>query len=258
MSSLNVQRWGSGERACVLIHGFTGSSDSWCDVAPAFAEHRRLLAVDLPGHGRSPAPSRGFDQTVCALDEAIAPDAPVDLVGYSMGARIALAFAIEHPERVRRLVLESGSPGLADRREREQRMGEDEARATRLEREGLNAFVDDWERLPLFEGLRRTPWDVQRLLRDRRCTNTATGLAASLRHNGAGAQPSYWEQLASLGVPTLIVTGAKDLKFTDIGRRMAGALQRASQVILPDVWHVPHLEAPQAYARMVLSFLQTP
>jgi 2-succinyl-6-hydroxy-2,4-cyclohexadiene-1-carboxylate synthase len=105
-----------------------------------------------------------------------------------MGGRHALRLALDRPDLVERLVLIGASPGLADTGEREQRRAADDALATHLEQIGVAAFVDEWLAQPIFAGL-----PVAAQFRDERRTNTAAGLAASLRLAGAGAQESLWD-----------------------------------------------------------------
>ncbi|MHB1845441.1 MAG: alpha/beta fold hydrolase [Deltaproteobacteria bacterium] len=108
---LNVVELGTGSPV-VMLHGLlTGSSASWYFTsAPTLARRHRVLLVDLRGHGRSERPPSGYDSQTLAQDLAGALDAigwkePVALVGQSYGALVALRFALERPERVRRLAL---------------------------------------------------------------------------------------------------------------------------------------------------------
>ena len=134
----------------VLLHGFTGSAAAWGDLAHRLAERRRVIAFDLPGHGASPVPRDPADarlpQVADALVRALASlgvrDA--DWIGYSLGARTALHVAVAHPDAVKSLVLEGGSPGIADSVERAARTQADARLAESIERDGLERFVDDW------------------------------------------------------------------------------------------------------------------
>src|SRR5690606_18972988 len=136
--TLHFERFGDGPRPVLLLHGFMGSAAAWTHVQALLSPAVTALAVDLPGHGRSPVlPAEGregFEQTLEVLDALVEQifGGPVDVVGYSQGARVALALAAQRPERVRRLVLESGSPGLHARKLRSLRRAEDEARAQAL------------------------------------------------------------------------------------------------------------------------------
>lgn len=216
------------------------------------------MLVDLPGHGRHAgitAPWRftleGMDAT---LDRASGGE-PMDLVGYSMGGRLALAYTVRNPGRVRSLVLESASPGLADAEERARRREEDEVLARRLETEGVERFVDHWEALPLFESQRGLPQEVRSRHRALRLRNDPRSLAAALRGLGTGALPSYWDALGGITVPVLLVVGSLDLKFVEIARRMAGLLTDARVAEVPGAGHAVHLERPAAWLEAVTGFL---
>ncbi|MCS6842390.1 MAG: 2-succinyl-6-hydroxy-2,4-cyclohexadiene-1-carboxylate synthase [Roseiflexus sp.] len=245
----------------VLLHGFTGSSASWDEVVPHVAQRFRVIRIDLPGHGRTPAPSdpaRGALPLVAADIAALLRDlkaTPAHLLGYSMGARLALGIAVLHPYAVRSLILESGSPGLATEAERAARRAQDEALAARIEQHGIEAFVDEWERLPLWASQRQLPPDVRQRLRMQRLRNMPAGLAASLRSIGTGAQPSFWDDLPHLTIPTLAITGALDEKFTIIAREMCARCPTMTHQIIEGAGHAPHLERPAEFAERVLEFI---
>jgi 2-succinyl-6-hydroxy-2,4-cyclohexadiene-1-carboxylate synthase len=257
---LNVETGGSGE-PLVLLHGFMGSARTWANHRPAFEDHYLTVSVDLPGHGLSdapPDPSRYRMERVIA-DLAAALDQrrldSVHLLGYSMGGRVALHVAVAYPDRVRSLVLESASPGLADSAERRARIDSDEALAQRLECDGLASFVDYWAQLPLFASQERLPEPVRADLRAERLQNNVQGLANTLRALGTGVQSPLWDRLAAVKTPTLLIAGALDTKFVAINRDMADAMPRAQLVIVPDAGHTVHLEQPAVFDRLVLAHL---
>jgi len=261
---LPFEQWGSGERRVVFLHGFTGNRSSWSHLQPLLAPHLQAFCVELPGHGLAALPPSegrdGFDATLAALERVLDAAGPgaVDLVGYSQGARLALALAVRAPSRVRRLVLESVNPGLRRRKERVARREQDEVLARLLERDGMEAFLKRWEALPLFAGLRALPVEAQAGLRARRSAGTAQGLAGALRTLGLGVQPSYWAELPLLRIPTLLLTGSEDTKFTELNRRMARELPQAWHRVFPGAHHAPHLERPEEYASELVSFLAAP
>ena len=178
--------------ALMLLHGFTGSLHTWDPFVPSMAETHRVVAVDLLGHGGTDAPreperyrmERCVDDLVTLLDGLGVGS--VNLLGYSMGGRVALHFAAAMPEKVAALILESASPGIADDEERATRVKSDEALADDIERYGVPAFVQRWERLPLFASQRQLPEQVRAMLRAQRLNNRAVGLANSLRGMGGG------------------------------------------------------------------------
>lgn len=258
------ETWGEGPRTLLLLHGLTGNRGAFAHLRPLLARRVRALAVDLPGHGESPLPRRsgreGFLETVRALvallDELEL--AEVDVLGYSQGARVALALAVEAPQRVGRLLMESGSPGLHRRQERTERRIADARLASLIRQRGVEHFVAHWESLPLFAGLRRLPAERAEALRSRRLHCSAEGLAGALECLGLGVQPDYWPALHRQRRPALLLTGAEDEKFTRLARRMAAELPVVWRRSFQGCGHAPHLEAPEEYAREVLSFLETP
>jgi 2-succinyl-6-hydroxy-2,4-cyclohexadiene-1-carboxylate synthase len=262
--TLAYETWGDGPRPLVLLHGFTGSRNSFDELRPLLGRAVKAVAVDLPGHGATPLPRlkgrEGFLETVDALVALVdrLDVGPVDLLGYSQGARVALAAAVRAPNRFGRLIMESGSPGLHRRQERAARREADAQLAAFIRARGVDAFVDRWESLPLFEGLRRLPAERREALRARRRACTPEGLAGALECLGLGVQPDYWPELHAQRLPTLLLTGAEDAKFTLLARRMATELPVVWRRAFAGCGHAPHLEAPEEYAREVLGFLQTP
>lgn len=203
------------------------------------------------------APWRFTFDAVEAEITALARDEPVDLVGYSMGGRLALAYAVRNPERVGRLVLESASPGLETEEERARRREADQALAWRIEADGVESFVAHWEALPVFESQGRVSEEVRARQRTLRLANHPGSLAASLRGLGTGSLPSYWGSLSGLGVPVLVLVGELDRKFAEIGARMVELLPRAGLTVVPEAGHTVHLERPDAWLQAVTSFLSS-
>jgi 2-succinyl-6-hydroxy-2,4-cyclohexadiene-1-carboxylate synthase len=121
----------------LLLHGFTFDRASFASPIPGAA----ALAVDLPGPGI---------YSFAACVDSLAAHGVRDVIGYSMGARVALAHALSRPDLVRRLVLISGSPGLRRRKERVARRLADAQLAREIERDGADDFLSRWDALPLF------------------------------------------------------------------------------------------------------------
>jgi 2-succinyl-6-hydroxy-2,4-cyclohexadiene-1-carboxylate synthase len=258
----NVEETGDGP-PLLLLHGFTGSIRSWGAHTPVLASVQRVIAVDLIGHGQSDAPEdwRRYSMEHCVADLLALLDildvADFDLLGYSMGGRVALQLAAAAPERIKRLIVESGSPGLEDAAEREARIAADEQLAQTIEGDGLEAFVDLWERLPLFASQVRLPADVRARVRAQRLASEPRGLANSLRGMGTGRQTSLWERLTSLQMPALLLAGALDAKYCELARQMATRLPHAAVRTIAEVGHTTHLEQPDAFQQAVLNFLNS-
>jgi len=248
--------------AVLILHGFTGSAETMRGVAEGLGEDRRRILVDLVGHGRSDAPSAPGDyrmerclEDLCRLLDALG-ESRVHLVGYSMGARVGLALAAGHPERVRSAVLVGARAGVEDPAERRARIDQDERLARRILEEGIEWFVDHWMSLPLFASQRRLGSRALAEARAARLCNRAHGLALSLRGMGAGAQPALFERLDRVSAPVLLVVGAEDSRFLAVARDLEPRLPRARLQIIPDAGHAAHLENPQAFDRIAREFLR--
>lgn len=205
-----------------------------------------------------PAEDVTLSDTLAIIDEETEHLPRFDLVGYSMGGRIALHVALARPERVRRIVLESASPGLDSAEARAARRAADEGLADRIEETGVAAFVDQWAALPLFDSQRTLPAETREHTRRERLENRAGGLAAALRGLGTGALPGLWGRLDEVECPVLLLVGALDTKFVRIARDMAPDLRGARLEEVDGVGHTIHLEAPQAWLDRVGRFLRTP
>jgi 2-succinyl-6-hydroxy-2,4-cyclohexadiene-1-carboxylate synthase len=253
---------GSGH-PLMLLHGFTGSVETWAPLRPDLEREYRVIAVDLPGHGRSSSPPdpgryslrRVASDLVDVMDEIGIDRATV--IGYSMGGRAALHLAAAHPDRVAGLILESASAGSSDPELRKARADSDEELAGFIEREGVAAFVDRWERLPLWESQKNLPASVRTALREQRLSNTAAGLANSLRGAGAAADPLSEGALARINAATLLIAGALDPKYVGIARQLADSIPHARVAVIPDAGHAVHLERPRAMLGTVHEFLNS-
>lgn len=246
----------AGEKqALVLLHGFLGAGEDWHALAKGLESGFTCLTPDLPGHGANLQADCSFEASADQLWTWLDGQGidKLDLVGYSMGARLALYLVCTQPERIGRCVLESGSPGLDEQGERVARRAADEKLAQKLLDVPLERFLADWYSQPLFAGLRQMA-DFEDLLQ-RRLKNRPEGLACSLRQAGTGSAPSQWGALADLNTPILYLAGQDDAKFRDIGNQMARLCPSMRRQILPG-GHCLNQESPSAWLDAVGAFLQ--
>ncbi len=195
-----------------------------------------------------------WQDLVATLDNA--GHARAHWLGYSMGARLALACAVRFPQRVRSLVLVGGRAGIANADERLARQRSDAALAERLEMQGIEAFVDTWLSQPIFATQRRLGVEFMAGQRRERLANDARELAASLRAHGPGVQPPLFDQLERVDVPVLLVVGALDLPFVGHARELARRLPDAEICEVAGAGHAVHLEQPAAFIASVRDFLR--
>lgn len=260
---LYVESVGAGPPV-VLLHGWAMHGGLFAPVVARLSRQHRVHAVDLPGHGHSPAPTghsvaavvAAIGDALDATDGAGAPDrAPVTLIGWSLGAAVALAFAHARPERVARLVLVGATPRFV--------AAADWPHA--MTAETLARFGDE-----LAVSWRHT---LQRFLA-LQVHGSDHGRAAlhALRHElfarGEPALAVLREGLALLGgldlraqvpaivAPTLVVVGGRDaLTPPGAGRWLAAALPRAHGVEIAGASHVPFLSHPDEFHAAVDAFL---
>lgn len=243
--------------AYCFLHGFMGSAADWEPIIAGLTEAAFCVAVDLPGHGAStdiPPWTYSMEGVTQALADVL-DDAGVEecvLVGYSMGGRVALYYTLYHGDRIRRLVLESASPGLRSEEERAHRRSVDADRAEAIQ-EDFEAFLENWYRMPLFASLERR--DLVESMVEQRRHNDPTLLARVLDGLGTGAQPSLWDDLESLDVPTLVLTGSRDEKYVTVAGEIASRNPAVRPVVVPDAGHNVHAERPQAYLSHVVDFV---
>lgn len=146
---------GSGE-PLLLLHGFTGSMETWHSFIPAWSKQFQVITVDLVGHGKTESPEEltHYDIQNVALQMTTLLDhlniEKAHILGYSMGGRLAITMACLYPNRVKSLLLENCTAGLEMESDRKERRARDEQLADRIELERIEAFVNRWENIPLF------------------------------------------------------------------------------------------------------------
>ena len=226
------------------LHGFSQDGGSWHELAALAPGGYRWLTPDVDATGLAQA-----EAELVALWEREGVRRS-HLVGYSQGGRIALRVACNHPERLLTLTTIGAHAGF-EGEDRSRRQGEDRALADCIEHQGIDWFATYWAGLPIFAGLaRRGPAVVEQLDAARRQKDPAH-LAAQLRNMGAGAIEPFWNQLARITVPTLLVAGAEDERYVAFARRMHASIPDSVIAFVPGAGHAAHLERPDAVAALL-------
>ena len=246
---------GQGPRLLAL-HGFTGSGADFAPLALALVQE--MVAPDLPGHGRSDAPSDAapyeLEPVLQGLADWVGED-PI-LLGYSMGGRLALHLTLAHPDRIRALVLVGSTPGIRDPEVRAARRVLDTALAVRIETEGVEWFSAHWASLPIIATQDRIAAPFREQMQQRRAQNRAHGLAHTLRGIGQGVLSPCWDQLQTLRCPVLLLTGDGDPTYRDIAEQMMPQLEQAEHIVIRGAGHCAHLEQPERTAAAIGGFLK--
>jgi 2-succinyl-6-hydroxy-2,4-cyclohexadiene-1-carboxylate synthase len=221
----------------LLLHGFTGSSDSFEYLDPP----KGSVTPTLGGHLGTPVVGRFEDE----VERLAALGAGCDgLFGYSLGGRLALGILARYPQRFRHAVIVSAHPGLKTDAERAARADADARFVRVLREEGLTAFVDKWQALPLWASQGGLPEAVRAGQRAQRLQHTADGLASSLIHHGLGKMPDLRHDLRNVTARVDVVAGERDAKFVELARELASLLPGSRLTIVPDAGHNLLLECP--------------
>jgi 2-succinyl-6-hydroxy-2,4-cyclohexadiene-1-carboxylate synthase len=251
---LHVEVRGAGD-PIVLLHGFTQTGRLWGTFGERLQASHRVVAPDLPGHAGSDAVRADLPATAELVAEAVKTvvgEEPCVVVGYSMGARVALHMLLMTDLPVTRAVLIGATGGMDDDAERARRRQADQVMAAELEFSGdVGRFLDRWLAGPLFARLPVAVTD-----RDERARNSAAGLASSLRLCGTGTQKPLWERLSELTLPVLALAGSDDDRFGAHALRIAASAPHAVASLVPGGGHAVHLAQPEHTWRLVDHWLR--
>jgi 2-succinyl-6-hydroxy-2,4-cyclohexadiene-1-carboxylate synthase len=260
----------------LLLHGFSGDRTSWDEVGARWQPQQpreslaSRLAIDLPGHGGGQRVRVGWRANLEAIGDEVGPSLrEATVVGYSLGARVALGLVAEG--LARRAVLVSVNPGLASgsgsssepsllaaERARAERRASDARWAALLREQGVAVFAERWAAQGLFASQAVTLDAAARQRRlAQRLAQSAEGLARSLEEMGLAEMPDYRGELARLADRLTLVVGELDAKFRALGEEMAAAASVPLHVI-PQCGHDVPLEQPRALAELLSRLLDAP
>lgn len=247
------------EPVFVFLHGFLGSKKDFYKLLNDFP--KQYLVLDLLGFGEnrtSNVKPEAFDQLnqIRELNQIFVHFKlrQINLVGYSMGGRIAIAYALHYPDKLQNLVLESTTAGICDVEQRKTRQRHDQQLAKKMLNNGMESFVDQWEKLPLFASQKNQDPDKFFFMHQQRVQQNPRNAANSLIKMGTGQQPNYWGQLDQLqNLAVLIVVGSEDAKFVDIGKRMQQRISHSQLKVITGVGHNIHFERPDIFKNLLLN-----
>ncbi|MBI4514320.1 MAG: alpha/beta fold hydrolase [Deltaproteobacteria bacterium] len=251
-AKLYYEEAGAGS-AVVLAHGGGGDLSQWRHQVPALAAHHRVIAFDARGHGRSAAstpPGRitDFADDIAELLRHLGI-ARAHLIGATLGGVAVLEFALARPAAVQSLVLISTAPDTTE----EMRL-RFEASAEVVESGDLAGFAEGFISFIFSSDFADSHPDDLADFRQRLERIDPAGYAASIR--ALGNRPDLTPRLGQLRVPALIVTGALDPIPTSApgAALLAQALPNARNQVIPDAAHLPQIERPDLFNRLVLDF----
>jgi pimeloyl-ACP methyl ester carboxylesterase len=246
---LNYTRHGRG-KTVVLVHGFLGGTAYWVPLTTSLKQGCDVIAVDLPGFAGSaniPAPESlsGYANSVLQLLDTLRVER-FSMLGFSMGGMIAQQAALDHPERIEKLVL-YGSAAVGNLPNRFESW---ETSIDRIQREGVEPTADKTVATWFLEGKTHPFYSI--------CREACRGAygPSCIRVMRAMQQWDNRPNLGSIKTPTLLVVGDKDrsTKVSDSLVLWEGI--RGSQLcVLPDCAHGAHMEKPELFNKVVADFL---
>lgn len=246
--------------AVVFLHGFMGRGDDWHEITEKLSDKYYCICPDLPGHGKNvnrpidaPLNFENVSKELIGLLDELRLE-KVNLVGYSMGGRIALYTACHYPERINTLTIESANPGIQDEDARKQRANLDKERAEKIKANGIETFVEKWYQAPLFASLHDHPILLDKV-KTARMQNDPVWMAKVIAEMSPGRQTPLWDKLSQLTMPVMLLSGNLDGKYIGIMHKLSENIDGARVETIPNVGHNAHLEAQDQFTTTLETFL---
>nr|MDO8082157.1 alpha/beta hydrolase [Candidatus Freyarchaeota archaeon] len=234
-------------RPLILIHGAGGSSEYWSIQLSELSKKLRVIAIDLPGHGKSErlkerVSIERYAEHVAGFVKQIKLDQAV-ILGHSMGGLVVQQLALKHPELIEKLIIVdsaakfpgSGPPEFADR--------------VRNQPETLS------ELLPMFFSKKTlSEGNLASILKHLQPSSVFDPNVLADDFEAAGAV-DFREKIKGIAVPTLIIVGAEDILPLSLSQFLHENIKESEIEIIPDAGHLPMLEKPDEFNRAILMFL---
>ena len=244
----------------LLIHGFTGSHKSFDKISNFLKIYFKVITIDMIGHGKSmdyKKENYSFDQSIQDISSILESQSlkKINILGYSLGGRLAMQFVNKNPNKINKLIICSASNGIKNKKERENRIISDSKIINLLENYPLDHFVNYWQNLKLWQSEKRL--DIKKIiqLRKIRLTQNKIGLALSLSNQGQGVQEYLGDQLRSIKANTLIMFGEKDKKYKEISKEIHNLIENSKLEMVPNSGHNIILENPIFISQKVKHFI---
>ncbi len=247
----------------VFLHGFMGKAQSWKIIMDVLAGSFRCIAFDLPGHGLSLFRTNDRLKKLQNVEDTarlILEDLErlgiqhFALYGYSMGGRLAQHIAIAAPDRVKHLILESASFGIADLQERFERLKKDKQLFSSIKTpDDFRTFLSKWYKMPLFGTLPGTA-QLQMLIEDK-INHPAEEFQQALNLLSVGAHNYLADELATCRIPVHYFCGEKDEAYRQAALRIRSYLPAITVKIFQNASHNISIQYPQEIARAIYEIL---
>lgn len=246
----------------VMIHAGIADCRMWDAEFAHFTKSHRVLRFDMRGYGKS-LPVHGefnIQDDLRALLDYLNVGAPLILMGCSMGAGLAIDYALTHPDEVGTLILVGGAPAGFEA----DVAGPDElfAQSEQAFRDGDVERVAEIDMKIWFDGFGRSSENLNQQARMRAWEMarqvTEHELKAIGTHIRKTFEPPAAERLAELNMPSLVIIGEKDLPYLKLAAEYLSArMPAATLALMPDAAHLPNMEHPERFRALVEDFLSS-
>ena len=247
---LNIKKIGESHNPpFIFLHGLMGEGEDWYELAKYFSDKYYCLLVDLPGHGKSTSEVSGFKALAKLILDSVNQNDKLNVIGYSMGGRVALYLILNFPNLFNKAVIESASPGIQSQNEREKRYKSDLDLFSNIR--GFRSFLEEWYENPIFGDLK----GLKEPIIERKLENDPIRLKKTIKALSVGIQPNFWERIKKLKVPTLYLSGEKDLKYTQIGKDLAKLSPAITNKVINNSGHITHLQNKKEFKSQIENYL---
>jgi len=253
----HIQIKGEG-KPLICLHGFSENLSTWKLLK---IKGYKLILIDLIGHGNTDKPYSSeyynLKLMVKHLNKLIQELGinKYSMLGYSMGGRIALAYALSYQNEISQLILESSSYGECDDINRLKRGSVDSKLAKSISEKGIEWFNDFWSNLSIFESQKNLPKDIKDDISKRRLSNEIHALSNTLLCTGQGSFPCLKNEIVNLTMPILYISGEYDEKYKEMGNEFQKLNINVKHKTICGVGHNTHIENPDKFNKMLSEFL---
>ncbi|WP_248484354.1 2-succinyl-6-hydroxy-2,4-cyclohexadiene-1-carboxylate synthase [Tepidibacter aestuarii] len=253
----HIQIKGEG-KPLICLHGFSENVNTWKLIK---LDGYQLIFIDFIGHGKSDKPlSRKYYSLkvmIKHLNNLIHKLGfnKYSMLGYSMGGRIALAYALTYSNEIDKLILESASYGECGFINRLKRRKNELNLAKDIRKNGVEWFNEYWENLSIFDSQRKLPEDIIDGIRKRRLLNEGYALSNTLICTGQGKFPCLKNKIVNLSMPVLYISGEYDKKYKKVGNDFEKLNLNINHKTINGVGHNTHIEDPNAFVKALSEFL---
>ena len=250
-----------GKIPLLFLHGFTGSAADWTFLFETITPDVFPIALDLPGHGKSLNLEDKFynlenlDLVINAIAENFNFNQFI-LAGYSMGGRAAYRYAVNFPEKLLGLIIESATPGLAEKEFKEERFKADKELAEKISQNGIEWFVDFWFSQSIFSSMKNLPEKEVESVKQKRLENNPAELAKALLGGSQGKVEHVWNKLYKINFPLLLIDGEEDKKYRFLDTLVLKEVSAGRRVTVKGAGHNIHLEKPEEFIILVNRFIE--